>query len=174
MSLAETFPPRLTVICLRAPRRCPFGGFAWFDIEFQESEKVLDGQQALETLRELVPTLRDIAQEFDVPKLILGGFSQGAMMSFGVLQTEPDLLRAAILLSGCPIDEFEKVSVVSATIPVLIHHGLHDEVVPILGGRELARLCTESGADVSYREYAMGHQISAESFADLNNWLESI
>src|SRR5262245_19920926 len=79
--------PRFKVVSLRAPR--PYhGGFAWFDIQFLSSARIIpDIDQAKATLADLVRWLGAAPERFgtDPAQTFLLGFSQGAMMSLGVL-----------------------------------------------------------------------------------------
>jgi phospholipase/carboxylesterase len=104
--------------------------------------------------------------------VFLVGFSQGAIMSAGVLLRAPALVDGAVLMSG-------RVPQVAAMAngealkgkPALITHGTFDDVLPVQFGREANTMLTGLGFDVTYREYPMGHQVSEESLADIDEWL---
>jgi phospholipase/carboxylesterase len=58
--------------------------------------------------------------------------------------------------------------------PFFISHGMHDEIIPPKFGREAAELLKKTGAQVTNREYLMGHQVSEETMRDLAAWLKTI
>jgi phospholipase/carboxylesterase len=107
-------------------------------------------------------------------RLILGGFSQGAMMAAAVLLERPDLVDGAWLMSGRPLPFFPSNELTRKPLPVLIQHGTHDEVLPVEEGRQLAELMRSTGHGVTYTEYPMGHQISAESLREGSAWLDRL
>jgi phospholipase/carboxylesterase len=147
------------------------GGYAWFDLRWNADGIVANEVQAVETRDALIGILNALRDELQVETLILGGFSQGAMMSFGVAVAEPELLSALMLLSGRAVPDFVAAGKQLDRLPTLIQHGLYDEILAIDEGRKLRNEAVELGAEVQYGEYPMGHQISGESLADLNKWL---
>ena len=60
-----------------------------------------------------------------------------------------------------------------ADFPVFISHGTFDDLIPVQLGRESADLLKKTGADVVYREYPMGHQVSMETLRDLRAWMKA-
>ena len=55
--------------------------------------------------------------------------------------------------------------------PFLVTHGLYDQVLPIENGRASRALLETLPVDLTYREYAMAHEINAESLTDVTSWL---
>lgn len=169
LGLAPELVSGISTICLRAPRQTPMGGYAWFDIDWLPTGKKLHGDQAVAARDALLPVLTALRDEFNVDKLLLGGFSQGAMMAFGLGRLAPELFSGLCLLSGLPLDEFAAGSLTG--MPVLVQHGVHDDVIPVEGGRRLKAEAEAAGAELTYGEFLMGHQICAESLRQLNGWL---
>ena len=169
LGLAPELASGITTVCLRAPRRLPQGGFAWFDIDWSPTGKRLHIDQGVVARDALLPVLSSIRDEFAVETLTLGGFSQGAMMAFALARTDSSLFSSLCLLSGLSLPELGQGALDG--MPTLIQHGIHDDILPIEGGRQLRDAATEAGAAVSYFEYPMGHQICLESLRDLNDWL---
>ena len=56
-------------------------------------------------------------------------------------------------------------------LPVLVQHGTFDETVPVELGQDTAATLEHHGLDVTYVEYAMGHQTTLESLAAARDWL---
>jgi phospholipase/carboxylesterase len=107
-------------------------------------------------------------------EIILIGFSGGAAFAGGLLLDQPSrYCGAAILYGTLPFDA--GVPVVPgrlAGIPVLVAQGEQDTVIP----RELLDatwqyLTNPSGAPAWASRYPGGHNISAESLAELAGWL---
>lgn len=170
LSLAPMLGPELTVVAYRAPLE--YGpGYSWFPIEFDENGIRLDSETALASLEQLIGELSKLRES--TPKLILGGFSQGAIMTSGVLANAPELIDGALLMSGRLFTPFfsEAKSAERVDLPILAQHGIYDDVLPVQGGRDLANAVRELGYSPVWKEYAMAHQVSEESLDDIVAWL---
>lgn len=167
MGLARALPPEIDVTCLRAPGEVPNGGYAWFDLSVDESEFGIDveGFQYAVAL-----VLQSLKCQGDGP-LVLGGFSQGAMVAAAVTLVEPRV-DAAWLMSGAFPSELEMPT--SPSRPVLAQHGTADPVLPIAMGRDLARRLAAAGLDVDAREYPVGHTVPADGLRDAVEWLAGL
>ena len=55
--------------------------------------------------------------------------------------------------------------------PVLITHGLYDPVLPIEHGRSARDYLSSLPLELTYREYPMAHEVTAESLRDVAAWL---
>ena len=120
-----------------------------------------------------VQQLTDVAAD----KTILIGFSQGAMMSLGVVLAAPTLVGGAWLMSGAALPELmpHEANPSLSSLPILVQHGTEDAVVSIERGRTVPEALRRFGAlQVTYREYPMGHTIGQESFEDAMNWLNGL
>jgi phospholipase/carboxylesterase len=174
IGLAAELNPSLYVLSLRAPHQTGYGGYSWFGIEFlPDGSRLIDEEQAITSRSAVISALETLpsAIGFQPSRLVLGGFSQGAMMAAAVLLERPELLDGAWLMSGRPLPFFS-AKTADRSLPVLIQHGRYDEVLAIHEGRALAELLKSTGHDVQYTEYAMGHQISNESLQEGSKWLD--
>lgn len=168
LGLAQALPREIDVVCLRAPGETENGGYAWFDISVDEGGFGFD-EEGFQYAAALV--LQEIAaHKGDVP-LLLGGFSQGAMVAAAVTLIDPDV-AAAWLMSGAFPPALEMPA--TPTRPVLVQHGTQDPVLPIAMGHDLAKRLKEAGLAVDYREYPVGHTVPAEGLDDGIEWLASL
>ena len=60
-----------------------------------------------------------------------------------------------------------------AALPVFVAHGSEDPMIPAALGLESRDRLLALGVPTTYREYAMGHEIRAETLRDLVEWLEA-
>ena len=101
-------------------------------------------------------------------RLVLGGFSQGAVMSYtfglGRGRRRPEAILA---FSGFvpQVDGFE-LDLDPPLSPVTIAHGTLDPVIPVEFGRAARDLLTGAGADVLYRESPIPHTIDPRAVDD--------
>lgn len=159
----------LEIVSLRAPHMTGYSGYSWFDIEFlPDGSRKIDSEQAVESRNLVTQEIEAYAGR----KIVIAGFSQGAMVACGVALDQPNLVSAAWLMSGRWIPAWGRDSY-WGHLPFLVQHGREDAVLNIAEGRELAGKLREAGQEVTWREYAMGHQVSIESLRDATSWLRT-
>jgi phospholipase/carboxylesterase len=98
-------------------------------------------------------------------RVVLGGFSQGAVMSLALgLGAGRPRPAAIVAFSGfVPVVDGWEPDLAPPLPPATICHGSFDPVIDVSFGRAARDLLVEAGADVEYRESAMGHQIDPSS-----------
>jgi phospholipase/carboxylesterase len=126
-------------------------GWTWFDGWPPEQSSVAASREVL------LKFIGEVRERYRTSKLILAGFSQGAMMSLDVgLRTD----AAGVLAMSGGLYELDLPKL--SPKPVFIAHGTVDDVVPISYARRARMLLEEKGFDVEYHEYPMGHQVVME------------
>jgi phospholipase/carboxylesterase len=96
-------------------------------------------------------------------RTVVGGFSQGAVMSYALSLAAGRPSPAAILaFSGFipRVDGFELDLETGAGLPVSIAHGTFDPIIGVEWGRDARERLEAAGAAVAYREDPVAHQIS--------------
>jgi phospholipase/carboxylesterase len=127
-----------------------------------------------------LPTLERLERFVDatgVPfeRTVVGGFSQGAVMSYALGLREGRPRPAAIVaLSGFvpTVEGFEMDLDARGGLPVAIGHGSADPVIPVAFGRDARDRLTAGGLDVTYHESPTGHSIDPRFLGSLPAWLE--
>jgi phospholipase/carboxylesterase len=158
---------RLDGYCPRGPLSLPPGGAHWYAVP-----RV--GYPDPATFAEGFAAAAGFVDDLPHENVVLGGFSQGAVMSLAVgLGHGRPRPKAIIALSGF-IPEVEGWSLGGEPWPAIaIGHGTYDEIIPVeLGRRARDRLVT-AGAAVLYRESPMGHAIDPGFVSDLRPFLRS-
>jgi phospholipase/carboxylesterase len=104
-------------------------------------------------------------------RTVLGGFSQGAVMSWALGLGRGAAKRPAgiVALSGFmpSVDGLELDVSDLGGFPIAIGHGTHDPVISVEFGREAQRRLEPSGASILYREYPLPHTIDPGFLPDL-------
>jgi len=165
------------VLAPQGPIEVPIGngavGYGWFPITMGAPPDPLAFARASDALERFLAAAQrryPIAAE----KLVLLGFSQGGVMAYALALRQPKTFAALAALSswfapGIPAPaEAGRLAGLSA----LVQHGTRDELISIDRGRQSVERLRELGADVTYREYEMGHEISAASLRDLVAFLD--
>jgi len=152
---------------LQAPMIMDWGGYSWYDVDFDErGVRSYNAEQAVESRNKVISYLEGLGNP-----VILGGFSQGAILSTGVALARPDLVKGLVLWSGRLNQEFIPSPRPTLDLPVLQQHGTVDPVISISDGRELARFWSEVSSAHTYEEYGMGHGLIPASIAATRRWL---
>lgn len=169
---------RFLMICPQGPVEMPIGpgsvGHAWFPTTTGGARDL----PALRAADEQVKAFMDDAlarYPVDPRKVVVLGFSQGGAMAHGLMLENPQRFAAAVVLSSWLsqelVDLFARSNAPSYP-PVLVQHGLRDELVSVDRARDSIEILRNLRVPVTYREYDMGHEITARSLADLSAWLE--
>ena len=94
-------------------------------------------------------------------KLVLGGFSQGAMLSVDVALHRDAPLAGLVIMSGTIIAESAwapRMSKLSG-MPVIQSHGRHDMLLPFSVAETLRDRMIAAGAKVDWHPFLGGHEI---------------
>lgn len=194
--ILETLPlPNIKWICPTAPTRAValFGGFpctAWFDVQ-DISEDGPDDLEGLDATAAHVANLLS-AEPTDV-QLGVGGFSMGAATAlysatchvfkqYGNGSPYPVNLSAVVGLSGwlpCSrtlrnrFDGSHEAAGRAASLPILLCHGLGDEVVAYHHGEKSAQNLSSAGfQNLTFRSYnGLGHYTIPQETDEVCHWL---
>jgi phospholipase/carboxylesterase len=164
---------RLLGVTPRGPLSLPPGGAHWYalgGIPTPEPRTFADTRERLAEWLDGVPERTGVPWE----RTVLGGFSQGTVMSYALGLGEGRPSPAGIMaMSGFlpSVPGFELDLASRAGLPVAIAHGTLDQVIPVRFGREAAETLRDAGLDVSYRESPIGHGIDPRALAELRAWL---
>jgi phospholipase/carboxylesterase len=118
-----------------------------------------------------------LAEETGIPpgRTILGGFSQGAVMSYALgLGRGRPRPEAIVALSGFipTVPEFE-IDLSQPLPPVAIGHGVHDEVIALSFAHAARDALQAAGAPLLYREFPLPHAIDRGFLEEVRTWLAS-
>jgi phospholipase/carboxylesterase len=178
MGLGPYLDERFLVVSARAPHPYGWGGYAWFEIQWLPDRIAIDRAQAEQSRDLLVRFIGQAAAAYgaDPARVYLMGFSQGAMISGWVALTRPELVAGVVLMSGRLPEELREQIADPEQLtgkPFLVVHGTRDELLPIQNGRASRDLLQRLPVELTYREYPMGHEVSAQSLADVVAWLSA-
>ena len=174
--LAPYLDARFQIVSARAPHMLMPGGYAWFELGWTATDIVINAEQAEQSRALLIRFIGEALAAYggDPARVYLLGFSQGAIMSASVTLTEPELVAAAVLMSGRVPNEIRPLMASAERLarkPFLVVHGIYDEVLPIHNGRASRAILTDLPVALAYKEYPMAHEVSAQSLDDVAAWL---
>ena len=153
----------------RGPLSLPPGGAHWY--AFQQV-----GYPDPATFFETYSALEEWLDGFDFEHVVLGGFSQGAVMTYALgLGSGRPRPTAMVALSGfIPTVPGFELSLEPPLPPVAIGHGTYDNVITVEFGRQARETLEGAGAEVLYREYPLAHGVEPAFLAELAPWLYSL
>jgi phospholipase/carboxylesterase len=104
---------------------------------------------------------------------ILGGFSQGAMVSCEVAFTSDEPLAALVILSGTPLDRADWRAGMAARkgLPIFMSHGRADNILPYDLAERLRADLVAAGLAVTFVAFDGGHEIPEEVVTALGAFL---
>jgi phospholipase/carboxylesterase len=161
---------RLLGVTPRGPLSLPPGGAHWYRL----------GGIPTPDPATFHPTYAEAAAFLDglpVPpeRVVLGGFSQGAVMSWALgLGAGRPRPAALVALSGF-LPRVEGLALDLEGLegyPVAVAHGALDPVIPVEFGREAAGVLRDAGADVLWRESPIPHTIDPQFLPELRAFVE--
>lgn len=165
---------RLTGITVGAPLRLPPGpGKHWYVVEHVGFPHP---QTFRRTYAELTQFLDD-ELALDWSRTVIGGFSQGAVMSYAVGLGPGRPVPAGILaLSGFipTVESWEADLEGRSGLPVAIAHGSADPIISVEHARVARDRLEAAGLPVLYRESErMGHTIDPRVVPELAAWVQA-
>ena len=169
---------RFLVLCPQGSVETAIGsgmvGYGWFPLRLGGPMDLGAFQAARESLETFV---NDACARYpiDLKKLVLLGFSQGGTMAYSLALTWPERFAALAALSTWLPEEVlppHPASGGTGSPAILVQHGTRDERIEVNRARAAVEKLRELRLPITYREYDMGHEISARSLNDLSVWLE--
>jgi len=157
----------------------PLGGRAWWRLDL---ESHLRAGSQLPDLAAFHPPGIDAAAarvralvrvRASSGSLLLGGFSQGAMVASEIAFTTDDAVTALVLLSGTPVDvaTWRRGFARRRGLPVFMSHGRGDRILPFAADERFARELAAAGLKVTWVPFDGGHEVPAPVVAALNAFL---
>jgi phospholipase/carboxylesterase len=141
-------------------------GFTWFN-------GLPPDAASLREARNRVTGFLDAAlKRFPTPpgKVVLAGFSQGALMALDVGLRRDDL--AGIVAMSGALDERELPDLSARKDQrILIIHGTADEMLNVNMARRARRVLESHGLNPEYHEFEMGHHVTPESMAVVSEFI---
>jgi len=166
---------RFATVLPRGPVAAP-PGFSWFDVAGEPDDLADAFAEALAAVDDLLDAAC-AEHGFERAQAVVGGFSQGAGLALALALGPSERARPAGVLALSPFVTPGLLAVDlegASEVPVLLQHGTEDPMIPSAGTRGLAEALAEAGLPVVYGEYPMGHQVSAESMEQAQQWLARV
>lgn len=166
---------RLLGVTPRGPLSLPPGGAHWYQVM---QVGYPDPSTFFPTYERLTGWFDSFLGEHGIShdKVVLGGFSQGAVMSYALGLGKGRARPAALLPFSGFIPTVEGFEIDLSDVkgyPVAIGHGAYDPIIEVGWGRKAKERLEEAAAAVSYRESPMPHSIDPGWVEELRGFVTS-
>lgn len=189
-----SFAPEISadffIVSARAPYDMQPYGAAWYAINFDATGgKFSDNEQAQDSMNLLLTFIKQLSEHYPINSkdINLLGFSQGAILSFGLSLSYPQIFNRVIAMSGYINEDliqfkdglasrFRDLGCRQAggkTPQYFISHGTMDQVVPYEWAARSPAFLDKIGANYHFKDYPIGHGVARDNFYDMKNWLEA-
>lgn len=178
--VTANLPKDYNYLWLQAPMEISPGRFKWFDQDTTQPEYdgLASDLASSEKLLAAFVTAATVKYHTQPDKVVVVGFSQGAMMSYEVGLLHPELLRGIASLSGRITTALEAqlpAGKLPGNLAVFIGHGTADQSVHFVGATHAQARLRQLGIEPEFHAYeGMDHTLSEPENADLKVWLAKI
>lgn len=148
---------------------------AWYDILEMQIDRRVDVEQLMASAEAISALIeREIDRGISSSRILLAGFSQGGAVAYQVALSYPKPLGGLLAMSTyfATAESIEPHDV-NRELPVEVHHGLYDPVVPESLGRKAVNRLEELGYHPTYKTYPMEHNVCPEQIKEISQWIQT-
>ncbi|ALM53285.1 alpha/beta hydrolase [Halomonas huangheensis] len=148
---------------------------AWYDILEMSLDRRVDEQQLRQSAQRIQAIIGEqIAAGIDSRRILVSGFSQGGAVAYEAALSFEQPLGGLLAMSTylATADSIE-LAEANREMPIEIHHGNMDPVVPEALGRAAHSRLESLGYTPRYRQYPMAHAVCPQQIADIGEWMVS-
>ncbi|NDK55565.1 alpha/beta hydrolase [Pontibacter fetidus] len=174
-SLAQLMPDDFIVISPRGPYTLAAKRYAWYEVDFATGKPLINAAQEAQIRNTIADFIAQVKTTYKVDDVYLGGFSQGAIMSYTIGLLLPAAVAGILAFSGRILSEIRplvKPGEELQQLNVFISHGTQDATLPVQYAREAKTYLQELGVEPTYHEYPAGHQLNNQMLTDMVTWLQ--
>jgi phospholipase/carboxylesterase len=142
------------------------------DLSSEVPRGLPQAREAFERFLMTLPNVLPVAPR----RTIIGGFSQGAMLTCDVVMRTAFPFAGLVQLSGTLLAKQDWRPLVGkrAGLPVFISHGTHDPILPYVMAERLRHELVTAGLDVRWHRFSGGHEIPEPILAQLSGFITKV
>ncbi len=159
----------------------------WWMLDIEKRQREIAAGRARDLSREVpkglaearakvIALLDELERRAGAKQLVLGGFSQGAMLACDVALNTSKPLAGLVLLSGTLLaaDEWTPLMPKRKGLRVFQSHGSADPLLPFFMAEQLRDLLKQGGLSVEWVSFRGGHEIPGIVLDRLGGFLRTI
>lgn len=182
-------PRRARFVFPEAPEKTsppdgPIGGRAWWRLDLEDHvpkggrlpDLAATHPPGLDEATARVRALLHRLQRSPGGPIVLGGFSQGAMVASNIAFSTDEPMAALVILSGTPVDEAAWLRGLARRrgLRVFISHGRADPTLSFASADRFRKELAAAGLDVTWFPFDGVHEIPTQVVVALNQFLAPI
>lgn len=160
-------------------------GRSWFNVNIpllQKAFKEKDYEAVQNAFPEEISAIRQRLDAFLIElniaprNLIIGGFSQGAVLATEVALHAFERPMGLLIFSGTLLhkESWKHLAAQKGSLPFFQSHGENDPLLPIELAAQLEALLLEAGLTGKLHRFAGGHEINQTTLSHLNHFLQKL
>ncbi len=191
LSGALSVPRAVRFVFPEAPLGLPpeyFDGRAWWPIDMLKLQTALASGAIRDLSHEVPEGLASATEKLDgflteiearlgvsSDKLVLGGFSQGAMVSTNLILRGQRRIAGLVIMSGTLLAEHEWTPLMPSRVglPVFMSHGRYDPILPFELAEDLKTRFDKAGLKVEWVPFNGQHEIPRPALAGLSAFISA-
>jgi len=160
-------------------------GYAWFPLDVEALDAAMRTgtyrdfsqmtPQGMKTAREQINGMLN-TMNISMKKIILMGFSQGAMVATDVALRSSEMPLGLVILSGNLLNEslWAEKAKTKKGLKFFQSHGTNDALLSLEHARRLTKLLKDAGLEGDIHEFQGAHEIPQETIYKLNQFFKKI
>ena len=146
----------------------------WYEYSISDGDTLSNQSQIDMSTKRIIKTIEHIEEEYNIDekKIFIGGFSQGAIMSYKLALLYPNKFGGIIIHSArLPVEYSVKELNLYKNLNILIIHGSEDSGLSTKWAYQGKALFEKLGANTDYYEAKIGHKMNKETYGKIKQWL---
>jgi phospholipase/carboxylesterase len=179
-SLADAIDGHWMVVSARCTGQSAPNTFNWYTIDRSTGKMVYDAKEVEKSRLMIGKFIDEVCQNYgaDPSRVVVSGFSQGAMMSAVVGLTMPEKVSAFGMFGGRILEEIKtQIAPIEKRkhLNAIVLHGISDDRVPIQNARDCKANLEKWGIKHQYLEFeGEGHTISEGMMEAFVEWMKTL
>jgi phospholipase/carboxylesterase len=145
---------------------------AWYDILEMNIDRKVDQIQLKKSVNAIIGFIdREIKRGISSDRIVITGFSQGGAVAFETALAFPQKLAGLLALSTYfATKDTISFHPTNMNLPIAIHHGEHDSIVPLSLANISHQLLAEKNYPAILKTYPMEHSVCRQQIEDIRQW----
>ena len=172
--LIEELNNKYLIVSMRAPFNFMVIKNRWYEYSISDGDTLSNQTQIDLSTKRIIKTIEQIKEEYNIDekKIFIGGFSQGAIMSYKLALLYPKKFGGIIIHSArLPVEYSVKELNLYKNLNILIIHGSEDSGLSTKWAYQGKALFEKLGANTDYYEAKIGHKMNKETYGKIKQWL---
>ena len=172
--LIEELNNKYLIVSMRAPFNFMVIKNRWYEYSISDGDTLSNQAQIDVSTKRIIKTIEHIEEEYNIDekKIFIGGFSQGAIMSYKLALLYPNKFGGIIIHSArLPVEYSVKDLNLYKNLNILIIHGSEDNGLSTKWAYQGKALFEKLGANTEYYEAKIGHKMNKETYGKIKQWL---